>query len=73
MALRTMKLKDLDLEGCPECAGISIDGDSFDPDGVEVSQALTCADCGAEWTDTWTLSRRVIDRAREPVVIAFER
>jgi hypothetical protein len=57
-----MKLKDLDLAGCPKCAGISIDGRSFDVDGFEVSQELSCADCDASWTDVWTLSERMIDR-----------
>ena len=65
MTIRTMSLKDLDLEGCPECAGISIDGSSFDVDGCEVSQSVTCADCSASWTDVWTLSRRMIDRDRD--------
>ena len=49
MTVRKMFREDLDLGACPECAGISIDGSSFDVDGCDVRQELTCADCDCEF------------------------
>lgn len=72
MTTRKMFRDDLDLGACPECTGISIDGGSFDVDGCNIRQELTCADCDCEWFDTWTLSSRTISRARVPAVIVIE-
>lgn len=61
MSIRTMKRADVDLGACPNCGNISLDGSSFDSDGGEVSQNLSCADCSATWTDVFEIIRRVLD------------
>ncbi len=71
MTVRKMFRDELDPGACPECGNISIDGSSFDFEGTDVRQELTCADCGAEWFDTFTLSSRTVDTCVEPYVIEF--
>lgn len=40
---------------CPRCNSESIDGESFDMDGREVMQEITCISCGLVWLDTYML------------------
>lgn len=59
---RNMPLSDLDPDGCPECAGIDVVGDSWDLDGIHVSQRVECSDCGAKWNDIYVLTIRMVDK-----------
>ncbi|MEX3983754.1 formate dehydrogenase accessory protein FdhE [Paraburkholderia sp. EG287A] len=41
---------------CPSCGSHDISGGSITVDGRSAYQGVTCADCDAEWNDTYTLT-----------------
>lgn len=41
---------------CPACGSWDINGDAVDIDKGKATQEVHCGECGAEWTDTYTLS-----------------
>jgi hypothetical protein len=49
---------------CPHCGSFHLTGDSFDQEGDEVSQIVSCADCGRHWTDVYRLHSVVLDGDR---------
>lgn len=52
---------DFDPDGCPECSGIDIEGDSVDIDGQVARQEVRCHDCNCHWVDVYQIAhRRVI-------------
>ena len=41
---------------CPVCQCTHFDGGSVEIDGATASQEIWCMNCGASWTDTYTLT-----------------
>jgi len=41
---------------CPHCGSKNITGDSVNFEGSEISQAVYCEDCEADWTDVFKLA-----------------
>lgn len=44
------------MDGCPWCGSKNIDGQLFEVQDTEVSQKITCPDCGKKWWDLYTFS-----------------
>lgn len=42
-------------DGCCNCHDHSIEGGSFEQDGLYVTQNVWCTTCGAEWTNVFRL------------------
>lgn len=61
---RSIARHDFDPDGCPECAGIDIDGGSVDIEGQEARQEVSCCDCDCHWVDIYRLDRRHVTRDR---------
>ena len=59
MALTEEQKKDYLLKGgihCPYCGSSDISAGSFDGDGSQSWQHITCGDCNENWTDIYTLT-----------------
>ena len=41
---------------CPVCQSTRLDGGSVEIDGTAASQEIWCMNCGASWTDIYTLT-----------------
>ena len=42
---------------CPFCSSDQIEGSSFDCEGAQVWQKVSCLSCREEWTDVYELER----------------
>lgn len=51
--------------GCPVCGSDDIEGGSFDVDGAEASQEVSCKDCHAGWVESYSLSSYFITEGAE--------
>lgn len=45
---------------CPFCKSPDVSGDSVEVDSRNAEQSVSCAKCGAEWTDVYTLSDVIV-------------
>ena len=53
---------------CPFCSSDQIEGGSFDYEGAQVWQKISCLSCGEEWTDVYELRRAEIWRGGKLVM-----
>ena len=53
---------------CPFCSSDQIEGGSFDCEGAQAWQKVSCLSCGEEWTDVYELGRVEIWREGELVL-----
>ena len=63
---RIMKRHDFDLDACPCCGTVDIEGYSFDLNGQEARQQLICRACDATWVDVYRIECRHIYPTGEP-------
>ena len=58
---------------CPLCGSYNINGAAFEADGSVITQEIGCDECGAAWTDIFTLSGicEVTDKGND-VLVTFE-
>jgi hypothetical protein len=51
---------------CPRCHSGDLDGQDFDQDGAVLKHKIYCNDCGATWSERWTLKGFEMDEEAHP-------